>query len=33
MDHFTVVYSVAKPLICSKAEGDLVGIETSIFLA
>ena len=30
MDHFTVVYSVAKPLICSEAEGDLVAIETSI---
>ena len=28
--HFTVVYSFAKPLISSKAEGDLVAIETSI---
>ena len=27
---FTVVYLVAKPLICSEAEGDLVVIETSI---
>ena len=28
--HFTVVYLVAKPLIWSKAEGDLVVIETSM---
>ena len=28
--HFKVVYLVAKPLIWSEAEGDLVGIETSI---
>ena len=28
--YFTVVYLVAKPLIWSEAEGDLVGIETSI---
>ena len=28
--HFTVVNSVAKPLIWSEAEGDLVVIETSI---
>ena len=28
--HFTVVYLVAKPLIWSEAEGDLVVIETSI---
>ena len=28
--HFTVVYIVAKPLIWSEAEGDLVVIETSI---
>ena len=28
--HFTVVYSVAKPLFWSEAEGDLVVIETSI---
>ena len=27
--HFKVVYLVAKPLIWSEAEGDLVGIETS----
>ena len=27
---FTVVYLVAKPLIWSEAEGDLVVIETSI---
>ena len=33
MDHFTIVNSVDKPLICSVAEGDLVGIETSILLA
>ena len=31
--HFTVVYLVAKPLIWSEAEGDLVVIETSIQLA
>ena len=31
--HFTVVYLVAKPLIWSEAEGDLVEIETSIQLA
>ena len=30
IDHFTVVYLVAKPLIWSEAEGDLVMIETSI---
>ena len=29
-DHFIVVYLVAKPLIWSEAEGDLVVIETSI---
>ena len=28
--HFKVVYLVAKPLIWCEAEGDLVGIETSI---
>ena len=28
--HFTVVYLVAKPLIWSETEGDLVVIETSI---
>ena len=28
--HFAVVYLVAKPLIWSEAEGDLVMIETSI---
>ena len=28
--YFTVVYLVAKPLIWSEAEGDLVEIETSI---
>ena len=28
--HFTVVYLVAKPLIWSEAEGDLVVIESSI---
>ena len=28
--HFAVVYLVAKPLIRSEAEGDLVVIETSI---
>ena len=28
--HFIVVYLVAKPLIWSEAEGDLVVIETSI---
>ena len=28
--HFTVVYSVAKPLIWSEAEGDLVVIQTRI---
>ena len=28
--HFTVVYLVARPLIWSEAEGDLVMIETSI---
>ena len=28
--HFTVVYLIAKPLIWSEAEGDLVVIETSI---
>ena len=27
--HFTVVYLVAKPLILSEAEGDLVVIEAS----
>ena len=27
--HFTVVYLVAKHLICSEVEGDLVVIETS----
>ena len=31
--HFAVVYSVAKPLIWSEAEGDLVVIENSIWLA
>ena len=31
--HFTVVCLVAKPLIWSEAEGDLVVIETSIQLA
>ena len=31
--HFTVVYLVAKPLIQSEAEGDLVVIETCIYLA
>ena len=31
--HFTVVYLVAKPLIWSEAEGDLVVIETCIQLA
>ena len=30
LGYFTVVYMVAKPLIWSEAEGDLVGIETSI---
>ena len=30
MGHFIVVYLVAKPLIWSKAEDDLVVIETSI---
>ena len=30
MGHFTVVYLVAKPLILSEAEGDLVVIEISI---
>ena len=30
MDHFTVVYFVAKPSILSEAEGDLVVIDTSI---
>ena len=30
ISHFTVVYLVAKPLIWSEAEGDLVVIETSI---
>ena len=30
MGHFTVVNLVAKPLIWSEAEGDLVVIETSI---
>ena len=30
---FAVVYLVAKPLILSEAEGDLVVIETSIQLA
>ena len=29
-DHFIVVYLVAKPLIWSEAEGDLVVIVTSI---
>ena len=28
--HFTVMYLVARPLIWSEAEGDLVVIETSI---
>ena len=28
--HFTVMYLVAKPLIWSEAEGDLVVIETSV---
>ena len=28
--HFTVVFLVAKPLIWSEADGDLVVIETSI---
>ena len=28
--HFKVVYLVAKPLIWSEAEGNFVGIETSI---
>ena len=28
--HFTVVYLVAKPLIWSEAEGDLVVLETRI---
>ena len=28
--HFTIVYLVAKPLIWSEAESDLVVIETSI---
>ena len=28
--HFTVVYFVAKPLIWSEAEGDLVVLETRI---
>ena len=31
--YFTVVCLVAKPLIWSEAEGDLVVIETSIWLA
>ena len=30
IDYFTVVYLVAKPLIWSEAEGDLVVIESSI---
>ena len=30
IDHFTVVYLVAKPLIWSEAKGDLVGLETRI---
>ena len=30
ISHFIVVYLVAKPLIWSEAEGDLVVIETSI---
>ena len=30
MDHVTVVYLVAKPLIWSEAEADHVVIETSI---
>ena len=30
ISHFTVVYLVAKPLIWSEAEGDLVVIETNI---
>ena len=30
---FTVVFLVAKPLIWSEAEGGLVVIETSIYLA
>ena len=30
MGHFTVVYLVAKPLISSEAEGDLVVMEISI---
>ena len=29
--HFTVVHLVAKPLIWSEAEGDLVVIKTSIY--
>ena len=28
--HFTVVYLVAKPMIWSEAEGDLVVLETRI---
>ena len=28
--YFTVAYVVVKPLVWSKAEGDLVGIEISI---
>ena len=28
--HFTVVYLVAKPLVWSEAEGDLVVLETRI---
>ena len=33
MGYFTVVYLVAKPLIWSEAGGNLVVIETSIYLA
>ena len=33
IDHFTVVYLVAKHLIWSEAEGDLVRLETRIKLA
>ena len=31
--HFTVVYSVTRPMNCSEAAGDLVLIQTSQFLS
>ena len=31
--HFTVVYSVSRPINSSKAAGDLVLIQTSLFLS